>query len=246
MKRMHFAACLALLACFASAPSAHADCVPKFVVPTLPETASSAAGFVVPGWKMQGLANQDLNGDGIIDIVFVLHDTDKKNIVTIPSTVPCNSGEGDPPVDSNPHLLVVAFGNPGGKGFHRVLANATFIPRLAQSDMDDPYTGISVKHGTFSVKLSLFASIGGGSGNDSYTFRFQHNRFELIGYDDVSVDRSTGEVDTTSADLISGREKLSTGSISDDKSKYTWKTIKNPKTPSIEEIGAADNYQLPE
>lgn len=246
MKQMHFAACLALLACLASAPSAHADCVPKVVIPTLPETASTPAGFVVPGWKMREQASQDLNGDGIIDIVFVLQDTDKKNIVTIPSTDECNGGVGSAAVDSNPHLLVVAFGTPDGKGFHRVLANATFIPRVTQSDTEDPYAGISVKRGTFTVKLSYFMSFGSDTSGANFTFRFQHNRFELIGYDGTSGSRTSGEIETTSADLLSGREKVSTGSISDDKLKATWKTIKNPKTPSIEEIGEADNYQLPE
>jgi hypothetical protein len=247
MKRVRFAAGIALAACFAAGLAAvhpaRAACFPKAAIPMLPETAATPQGFVVPGWQVQEQGSQDLNGDGIPDLVMVLHGTDAKNIVTVPANDACSGVVDAPPVDTNPYLLVVAFANPGGKGYHRVLQNADFIPRAAPGDSDPRFSRITVRRGSFAVELN---SLGTSNINRQYTFRFQHNRFELIGYDEDSVWRSRGEVDDTSANLSTGRVKHSTGSISDDRLKDSWTTLKAPKTPSIEEIGEADSYTLPE
>jgi hypothetical protein len=243
MKRMHLAAGLALTACFVSVRSAEADCFPKVALPTLPETAATPQGFVPPGWHMLAQGSQDLNGDGSPDLVMVLRDTDQKNVVVIPPNDACDGVVDAPPVDTNPYLLVVAFANPGGKGYHRVLQNGTFIPRDAKSEADPNFDGVTVRHGSFSVRLN---SLTNSDINLIYTFRFQHDRFELIGYDENTVQRTSGEIDDTSANLSTGRVKHSTGSISSDKLKDSWTTLKAPKTPSIEEIGEADNYTLPD
>jgi hypothetical protein len=243
MKRMHLAACLAVTGCFVAARSAEADCFPKVAIPTLPETAATPQGFVPPGWHMEDQGSQDLNGDGSPDLVMVLRDTDKKNVVVIPQNDACGGLADGSPVDTNPYLLVVAFANPGGKGYHRVLQNATFIPRDAKWEGDVNYNGIIVRHGSFSVKLNALTDT---DINYVYTLRFQHDRFELIGYDEDTVERTSGEIDDVSANLSTGRVKYSTKSNSSAKPTDSWATLKAPKTPSIEEIGEAASYTLPD
>ena len=242
MKRMHLAACLAVTACFVAVRSAEADCFPKVAIPMLPATAATPQGFVPPGWHMEEQGSQDLNGDGSPDLVMVLRDTDKKNVVVIPPNDACHGLLDAAPVDTNPDLLVVAFADPGGKGYHRVLQNATLIPRDANWEGDFNFEGVTVRHGSFSVR---FNSLTDSDINFIYTFRFQHDRFELIGYDEA-VKRISGEVDDISANLSTGRVKSSTGSDSGDKLTDSWTTLKAPKTPSIKEIGEADNYTLPD
>jgi hypothetical protein len=248
MKRIHFAACLALVACFASVRSAKADCFPRVTIPTVPETAATPQGFVPPGWRMQELASQNLNGDGAPDYIFVLREMDQKNIVIIPATEACGGVAHAPRVDTNPYLLVVAFANPGGNGYRRVLQNATFIPRAAPMDTSPSFSRIFVRNGSFAVELNYLGT--STTTNLAYTFRYQNNRFELIGYDEDRVERGSGEEDDTSANLSTGRVQVSTGNVFNDEFKHarksTWTTLKAPKTPSIEEIGEADNYRLPE
>jgi len=88
------------------------------------------------------------------------------------------------------------------------------------------------------VKLHLFASAGGWSmGTIGYTFRFQNGRFELIGYDSDMTQRNSGETTAVSVNYMTGKMKLTTGPIENDKTRVRWRTL--PKRPllTVDQIG---------
>ena len=197
---------------------------------------------------MQELASQNLNGDGAPDYILVLREMDQKISLSfrrlkLAAAWPTPLGSIPIPIcwwSPSPIPAAMVTG-----ACCRIL---TFIPRAAPRDTSPSFSRIFVRNGSFAVELNDLDT--SSTTNLAYTFRYQNNRFELIGYDEDRVERGSGEEDDTSANLSTGRVQVSTGNVFNDEFKHarksTWTTLKAPKTPSIEEIGEADNYRLPE
>jgi hypothetical protein len=185
----------------------------------------SAEAFAPAGWRVEFKIAGDLNKDGIDDLALVIRQNDPKNVLT-------NTGLGVSKLDTNPRILAVVFGKAGG-GYTLALENHTLIPRTTEPNLDDYLAeggGIAIKRGTLQVTLHLFSSAGGwGAGNRAFTFRFQDGRFALIGYDATTVQRNTGKTNDVSVNYLTGKMKLATGSIENDKTKVRWRTL--PKRP---------------
>src|SRR5688572_4327878 len=81
--------------------------IPEAVYPALPRQAASAEGFVPAGWALESQVSGDLNGDGIADLALVLHEQNPANSVS-------HDALGEKPLDTNPRILAVAFGDPSG------------------------------------------------------------------------------------------------------------------------------------
>jgi hypothetical protein len=228
---------LVRIACFAAvfAPAAAVAQVepPPVIYPKLLAQGASAEAFAPMGWRVELKASGDLNKDGVDDLALVIRQSDPKNVLT-------NAGPGVPKLNTNPRILAVAFGKADG-GYDLAIQNHTLIPRTTEPNLDDYLTeggGIAIERGTLQVKLHLFASAGGWSmGTVGYTFRFQNGRFELIGYDSDMTQRNIGETTEISVNYSTGRMKISTGSIENDKTKVRWCTL--PKRPllTVDQIG---------
>lgn len=205
---------------------------PEVAYPTLPAHAVAAAGFVPAGWAIETKLSGDLNGDGVADLVLVLHDHDKANVLANPD------GPGEKTIDTNPRILVVALGQKGG-GFDLAVQNHMLIPRHIDPDVEDYLDKVTIQRGAIHVEMHVFMSAGGwGAGNTSYVLRYQSGRLEMIGYDSQSVQRNTGETNDVSINYATGKVKLTTGTIDDSKpTKVTWRAVPAGKRPSIDEIG---------
>lgn len=183
--------------------------IPEVSLPALPGKAANAAGFAPKGWKVQRQAAGDLNGDGRPDLAFVLQQTDPRNVV--------KNGKdslGSDEVDTNPRILCVAFHDAAGDGYTLVMHNARLIPRWTEPTQEDNFGeegGLDIKRGAFTVSLHYFANAGGWDmGSTEFTFRFQHGRFELIGYSNENHARNTGIDTVTSANYSTGQVKVVT------------------------------------
>jgi hypothetical protein len=202
-----FALCLAPTAALAQADP------PSVSYPKLVAQGATAEAFAPAGWRVELKIAGDLNKDGIDDLALVIRQNDPNNVLT-------NTGLGVPRLDTNPRVLAVVFGKAGG-GYQLALENHTLIPRTTEPNLDDYLAesgGVAIKRGTLQVTLHLFASAGGWTaGNRTYTFRFQDAGFVLIGYDSNMVQRNTGKTTGVSVNYLTGRVKLSTASIAEDR-----------------------------
>ncbi|MEJ0072224.1 MAG: hypothetical protein WDO24_29885 [Pseudomonadota bacterium] len=163
-----------------------------------------------------------------------LREDNEANVLDNSDTAP-----GSPQFDTNPRILAAAFGRSGG-GYDLAFANHDLIPRTTEPNVDDYLEGggVTIKGGTLRVALHLFMSAGGWSaGKVAYTFRFQHGRFELIGYDSDMIQRNSGEDNGISVNYATGKMKLSAGRIDDDAVKVTWKTLPSRPLLTIDQIG---------
>lgn len=232
--RSMLAAAFTVLAFVAPAAAQDLD-IPPARIPTLPATVLNLDGLIPAGWKMETKALGDLNGDGFTDVAMVVRGNDQALVIS-------NSGLGTDRLDTNPRLLVVALGRNGG-GYRVVVQNSTLIPRRVDPVVDDPFDsvtggGLSVKGQSIRVQLGFFMSAGGwGMFNVTYTFRWQHDRLELIGYDRNDTQRNTGETRSISINYSTGKVKIATGNIESDDDKVAWKTLPDRRRLSIDEIG---------
>jgi hypothetical protein len=223
-------ACL-LLTTTVRASSDDDDFAPPVAFPTLPAQARTKDGFVPKGWAVQKESYGDLNGDGAPDLMLVLQMHDPKNVIK-------NSGLGPAELDTNPRMLVVAFADKATKKYSLALANHTLIPRLTMPTMDDPLEEVALVKGTVQVSIGLFMSAGSWSTSEAkFTFRYQDGCFKLIGYDSTETQRNTGEMSTVSVNYLTKKAKITKGSIENDKTKVSWKTIRTPSLLCLDAVG---------
>ena len=195
------AAALLLMVC-ACGPAAAEDgdlALPPAVYPALAERAPAADGFVPSGWRLENLVEGDLNGDGRPDAVLVLREDNPDSVID-------GRPQGGPERwDTNPRMLAVLFANAQG-GYDLALENHSLIARPTDPSLQDPLDPdgiqageIAIENGTLQITLGYFAE---DMGHMTYTFRYQHERFELIGYDRINVTRTAAAKSGKSASTI--------------------------------------------
>ncbi len=228
------------VALLAGVSAAHAFDVPDVKYPDLAKAAASAEGFVPAGWKLEKQIAGDLNADGIADLVLVLRQTDPNNVIS-------HDILGENPLDTNPRILAVAFGRASPSGFVLALENHTLIPRREVPTADDPLSergGVVLEKGTLRIKLNYFTSAGGWSTSlTSHTFRWQNQRFELIGFDRRELMRNSGEEREVSINYSTARMSITTGNMESNKKTVSWRNLPRRPLLTIERIGNGVEFE---
>ncbi|WP_193101066.1 hypothetical protein [Burkholderia sp. Z1] len=200
--------------------------------PSIATLAAKPEGFVPKGWKLELQDKGDLNGDGRDDLVLVLRDTDPANVIA-------HDGMCENPFDANPRILVVAFARPDGQ-YALALRNETLIPTRESPCLSDALEegGVGISRGTLRVTLSRFSSAGSWEmGSTTYTFRWQDRKFVLIGYDNSSVMRNTGDIRTLSVNYSTGKAKVSIGHTSEDGERTRWVKLRTQRRWTLDQVG---------
>jgi len=204
--------------------------------PFIPGNGSALKLFVPNGWKMILQITGDLNKDGVADIVMVIENTDPKNLIT-------NDGLGQRKLNLNPRILLVIF-KINANNYHLAAANFGFIPSENDGEstcLADPLMqegGISIQNGLLKISYQYWSSCGSWYvTNKDYTFRFQSQKFELIGYDDYNLHRSSGEKSSTSINFSTKKMSETYGgnefNDEENKPKTVWKTLRPSKLLSL-------------
>jgi hypothetical protein len=220
--------------CLAVQPGADplADGPPRLMepLPNIAERARSPDRFVPAGWRMERTITGDLDRDGRTDLVAVIRGIDPNCIV------PVESAAGT--LDTNPRVLLVAFGTPSG--FERRSVSARVIPRMDDPYADDPFNGdtLTIRAGVLRLGLTHWRSMGGWTTfSSTLSFRWDGRQVRLIGFDRESLQRNSGVTETISVNYLTGRAKLTTGSMEDDVDETTrWQQVAGD-APTLDTIG---------
>ncbi|QNH22200.1 hypothetical protein HEP73_03132 [Xanthomonas sp. GW] len=204
---------------------------PAVVYPQLPAQGRDAAAFVPSGWKLEVERRGDLNGDGRADLLLVLKMANPRNVLD-------NTGFGPDRFDTNPRMLAVAFAE--GDGYRLALRDHALIPRPDAPNMEDYLEGgePAIARGAFSVNLHQFSSAGSWSTSETtFRFRYREGCFQLIGYDVHGMHRGSGEVHDISVNYLTGKAKVSDGSIENDALRTQWRQLPKQPLRCLEQIG---------
>src|SRR5699024_12457755 len=135
----------------------------------------------------------------------VLHDGAPHNGVT-------QHGTSANPLSTHPRILVVLFKSPN-RGFIRMTANHTLIPRREDPVMSDRINGgtgggLTIADGVLKVSLGWFPSAGGWEiGQRTFTFSWRNHYLVLIGFDSSTTNRRSGQITKESYNYLTRRSK---------------------------------------
>lgn len=212
-----------------------------------PKESALIEDFVPKNWKVIYHVQGDLNKDKVDDHAIIIENTDPENFKK-------NDGLGTDNLNLNPRILLVFFKNKAGYALAAKNDNG-FIPTENSEDtpcLEDPISetkGISIEKGLLKIDFNYWLSCGSWSVNSAdYTFRFQNNRFELIGFDHSDFHRGTGEKSSTSINFSTKKKSETTGgNMSDDdssKEKTVWTPIKSHKIYDLQTLDGETYFDI--
>ena len=192
------------------------------------KTVSKISDFVPAKWKIIAEAKGDLNKDGLADAALVIENTDPKNFIIDKERL------GSDTINVNQRYLLVTF-KKSNATFQLVAKNTKFIPSENSQEspcLTDPFGkegGIEITKGLLQIHFQNFYSCGAWEiYNFDYTFRFQNQKFELIGYNKFSMHRSSGEETSTTMNFSTMKMNYTSGTNTfkdGGKPKTIWKNI---------------------
>ncbi|MBR2206033.1 MAG: FG-GAP repeat protein [Prevotella sp.] len=187
--------------------------------------------LVPKGWEHTE-ATGDLNKDGIADLVVVATPDFKENKKTRDDGYVYNF---------NQPLLAVYFGTAEGKMQLWRQYDQVIPARQDEYVSIDASLTITEK-GVLRISLETFASMGGwGTENSNFSYRYQNGDFFLIGKENQSMSRNTGEMETTSENYLTWRRQVVKENAFDDNIPRKEKWTKLPKKP-LEKLGEQRLY----
>lgn len=177
--------------------------------------------FVPENWEIISQGSGDLNKDNLEDVAFVIKLTNKKYIIA-------DEGLGKGFIDYNPRLLIVLFKDAINNRYNLIAENDCFIPKDVDPVLEDPFRSISIEKGNLLITCGYWASAGSWySDVITYKFRYQENDFALIGAEEETYHRASGESFKRSINFLTKKLSETKYEDSDDvKPKIVWKKFK--------------------
>ena len=187
---------------------------------SLNHSGSTVEELVPEGWEDIHEATGDLNKDGIADLV----------VIATPNLAEHMNPESDYATNYNVPIVGVYWGQRDGS--YKLYQQ---YDSIVSGNSEYIYVENSVKvtnKGVLQFESTIFATAGTSeSGGDTYLFRYQNGDFYLIGQQNVSHSRYSGDYQEVSINYLTHKKKITTGSVLKDgpADKVRWEKI--PKEP---------------
>ena len=168
---------------------------PEFAPPSLPANGATVESLVPAGWIIEQRHQADFNRDGRADVLLLIRQAETHDVAPR-------------------RILLVALGTTRPAGYALFETNARLIPSDSSGQFDDPMANgqITVRPGSFDVKLSMMSSVGSYlAATMRYRFRFERGCFRLIGFDRYETQRATLDTHDLSVNFLTGGVASTTG-----------------------------------
>ena len=187
-------------------------CSFNLLAENFPQKASKVEDFIPKGWKKLIVEKGDLNKDKIDDVVLVIEKNDPKNFKKIEDSSRSN------PVNFNPRIILVLFKDKNSKYTLVAKNDKNFIvspgyaseeglESLDSPDYDDNLSkAVTIKNNI--LHIFTLADYVKYATSTTYIFRYQNNRFELIGLDAQSILGDTEYANTRNYSLNLSTKKV--------------------------------------
>ena len=200
---------------------------------SFPKNTKEIEDFLPKNWKIIYKVDGDLNNDKLNDVVIIIEDTNPKNIVN-------NDNLGPENLNLNERIILVLFQEKDGSYTLKSKNDKGFIESENSKEnpaLTDPLQDgdINIVNNTLRIEFNYWYSAGTWyTSSVEYIFRYQNNQFELIGFEENSYHRASGEMSTYSYNLSTGKIKIVTGDNmfeeNESKPEVEWKEkVINPK-----------------
>jgi hypothetical protein len=216
-----------------AAGSAQADDsdLPPVDYPAIPAKVTYRAQLVPPGWTLEVEAKGDLNGDKRPDLAIIIQ-----------SEKPDIDYSGEPTV--GPRMLIIALAS--GKGYDRIMANHTLIPRQESNYVTDYLAEsgpLEIKRGRLIVALNLFMTAGGWSTwTNTFSFAFNKGKMRLVRFENDDWHRRTGETTLTVADYGARTLRITRGSMANERKKTRSSRLSGPVGLTLDQMSNGLNF----
>ena len=209
-----------------------------------PKKANKIEDFIPKGWKSIIIKKGDLNKDKIDDVVLIIEKNDPKNLKKNEESYQTS------PENHNPRIILVLFKDKNSKYVLVTKNDKGFIispgeayesglQNLESPDFDNDLSkSVTIKNNT--LRIFTLADYIKAATSTTYIFRYQNNRFELIGLDAQNISGDTEYVDTTNYSLNLSTKKLIIHNMSEKLESNVKKEEKTEKNLNITEIYALD------
>ena len=176
-----------------------------------PKNAKEIEDFLPKNWQILYEVEGDLNNENLNERIILVLFQEKDGSYTLKSK--------------------------NDKGFIES-ENSEINPELSDPLEDG---GMNIVNNTLRIKFNYWSSAGTWyTSTREYVFRYQNNQFELIGFEENSYHRASGEMITYSYNLSTGKIKIVTGEnmFDDNESKpeVEWKEKVIEPKPILDEI----------
>ncbi len=207
---------------------------------TLFSQKTNPENFIQKGWKIIKKIEGDLNKDQIKDVALIIEEDNKANLKT-------NESLGVGTLNLNPRGIIILFKDKSK--YTKVLENYSFIPSESNEEspcLSDPLLdgGIDIENGILIVSLKYWYSCGSWYTNiDSYKFRYQENKFKLIGLDVFEMHRASGDATETSINFLTKKKKTTTGlnEFNESNPKVKWEVVKTKELYNLNESFSSED-----
>jgi hypothetical protein len=202
----------------------------------VPLVLPKAAQVHLPaGWKVHEVAYGDLNADGRADLVFVREGADPDKIAVDPD----NGGEF---LNTNPRVLVVLIADKDG--YRKQGDYPRFVPPGFVEEFGiyrDRYACLKVEKGILVVDFLWFPMVGSWwTSLDKFKFRLEADRMRLIGREQDTFHRGSGEKTLVSTNYLSGKLQQTSGlnefDEKESRPKVTWENLDSKKPIYLEDL----------
>ena len=152
-------------------------CSFNLLAENFPQKASKVEDFIPKGWKSIIVKKGDLNKDKIDDVVLLIQKNDPKNFRKV---------EDGTNLDFNPVVMLVLFKDTNSQ-YNLVAKNDKgFIPSEGKAHEEvlqsiEDSNSITIKNNTLKIYTLWEGPSAASTSSTNYVFRYQNNRFELIG-----------------------------------------------------------------
>ena len=175
-----------------------------------PIKANKIEDFIPKGWKSIIIKKGDL--DKIDDVVLIIEKNDPKNFKKNEESYQTSPENYNPRIilvlfkDKNSKYVLVAKNDKGfiispGEAYESGLQN------LESPDFDNDLSkSVTIKNNT--LRIFTFAELTRSSGSSIYVFRYQNNRFELIGLENQNIFANAEYIDTYNYSFNFSTKKL--------------------------------------
>jgi len=201
--------------------------------PNIVTESNSINGFIPKGWRILNIQKGNLDKDGIEDCAFIIETVKSYKAFLYE----------DKNIEYRPRILAIIFGVKNSNSFQlKEQSNSFIITRAENTSMDEPFQGMTIEsNGT--IRFNFYYWFSSGSWyitNQTFIFRYQNNKFELIGYDSNSLHRSSHGENSVSINYSTKKFESFTSKNEEDKGKKRKGNIKINKLVTINEINPYD------